>query len=108
MTESQQKAINNIKKSIPEFDFYNDSDNYEIKEWNIKELDFGGLVTVSVTTGLKNDEGTKAETYCRKHRYIFIGSRGGIQATGHYTLNGKRKDRKCKGLFDVMNRGYSN
>lgn len=70
MTTSQRITLNRF------IDFVTYTDNYEVKELEVK--DSYGDAYVSVTMGIKNDEGTMAELLCRDTYIFFIGRRGGI------------------------------
>ena len=70
MTASQCTALNRF------LDFALYTDSYEVKELEVK--DSYGDAYVTVTTGVKNDEGTMAEVLCRDTYIFFIGRRGGI------------------------------
>ena len=100
MTKAQEIVIRKIEKELPRFDFYN-SENYEIKKFEIKETDYGP-VWVSITTGLKGDKGTYA-MLCRKHRFFQIGKRGGIK---NFQYDGK--NRGSVTLFKLLNECYTN
>ena len=97
MTNAQLATIQRIKKDIPYFDFYG-SDNYEIKKFETKEFQY--FVSLTIETGLKDDEGTMAALLCRKHRHGFIGKRGGVSI-----VNEKGKVIRCS-VFDFMNEHY--
>lgn len=99
MTKAQEKTLNKIRNMIPDFDFYG-SDDYEVKEWIEYEPYLNGMFMVSFKTGMKNDEGTFASVFCRKHRMFWVGVRGGI-----YTLNSNQKMVSTT-IFDLMNKCY--
>lgn len=101
MTKAQEIVIRKIEKELPRFDFYN-SENYEIKKFEIEETDYGP-VWVSITTGRKNDEGTLACILCRKHRFFKVGKRGGIQ---NFQYDGKNKGSVT--IFKLLNECYTN
>ena len=82
MTNAQKDTLDQIKKEIPYFDFYDRPDLFEIKKWEVKETDYG-CVIVSFVTGPIGDDGTLASILCRKHRRFFIGTRGGVTAYKH-------------------------
>lgn len=86
MTVAQQRTLDEIKNRIEYFDFYGKPDQYEIKKFEVKELE-NGDVWVSFTTGMRDDEGTLGQVYCRKHRFTMIGKRGGL-----YVYEGKTTD----------------
>lgn len=77
MTE-QTKSMN--KHQLRSFGAFLDSalmgGHYEVKELEV--TDSYGAAYVSITTGLKDDEGTMAECLCRDTYLFFIGKRGGI------------------------------
>lgn len=76
MTKSQEKAIEKIRKLGEEL-FWGRADEYEFKEFDIKELNYG-TISLVVETGMKNDEGTLAAIFARDRAHLFIGKRGGI------------------------------
>lgn len=99
MTKAQERVIEKIKKDIPYFDFYGNPEGNEIKEFNVEEI-YGGIVMLSFTTGMKDDEGTLASVYCRKHRFTLIGKKGGLF---EYDDN---LNRISYSEFEFMNRRY--
>ena len=66
MTKSQEKAIERIRKLVEN----NLRNSQEIKMWEIKEHET--FVSVYVAYGLKNDEGTLAELFCRDKAHLFV------------------------------------
>jgi hypothetical protein len=76
MTKAQEKAVARIKYLAFEGMYGETADRYEFKKWEVNEHEF--FVEVITETGMKNDEGTMAEIYCRDHAQLFIGKRGGI------------------------------
>ena len=66
MTNAQKDTLDQIKKEIPYFDFYDRPALFEIKKWEVKETDYG-CVIVSFVTGPIGDDGTLASILCRKH-----------------------------------------
>ena len=104
MTPSQKKAVQAIRQEI--IDRHGYGDTKEFKKFEVKELDWGGKISVCTSYGLINDEGTMASIFCRDERYLFVGPRGGIELA-----NCKRKSKaKVTGLFDSINAiaGYGN
>lgn len=73
MTNAQVKTIEKIKKMANAY-IYND--DYELKQFDVKENDI--FVSVIVETGLKNDEGTLAAIIGRNRAHLYVGKRGGI------------------------------
>ena len=102
MTKAQEKTLNEIKRKIPYFDFYNRPEEYEIKEWKEWEPDCKGQFMVTFETGMKDDEGTYAAIFCRKRRCFWVGVRGGV-----YVMNSKYNIVSTT-VFDLMNHHYSN
>lgn len=100
MTEAQERTLNEIKKQIAYFDFYNNPDGYEIKEWTEYEPHENGSFMVTFTTGMKGDEGTLASCLCRKHRIFWVGVRGGLQV-----MNRKHHFVSVS-IFNLMNKHY--
>ncbi|MBQ7372420.1 MAG: hypothetical protein IJW67_11200 [Blautia sp.] len=95
MTHSQEITLETIKNYLPRFD--RTDDRYEIKEFEVKDTEYG--VYVYLVTGYKGDEGTIAEALCRKIRHFVIGKRGGIRSI----LGGKTKH---VSRFELLNRCY--
>ena len=54
------------------------SNEYEMKEEEIVELESGGIVSVLMETGMKEDEGTMAALICRERIHVFVGPKGGV------------------------------
>jgi hypothetical protein len=75
MTKAQIKAIENIRKLAETL--HDDMSKYEIKEWEISENEY--FVSLVVSVGMKDDEGTMAACFCRDEAQLFIGKRGGIK-----------------------------
>lgn len=78
MTKQQELQVARIKKLTETYYSEKYRDNYEIKEWEVKETDYGKVI-VRVEMGLKNDEGTLASIIGRDYTMIFIGVRGGME-----------------------------
>lgn len=107
MTKKQEKALELIEKEVPEFDFHK-PENYEIKKWEVKELEYAETIMLCLETGLKGDEDTMAR-FSRKYRCILIGPRGDIYAFKYGCGIGQNKSKgngKYRGIFEVMNYGY--
>lgn len=102
LTRKQEMTISKFLEKLPGFDFY--GDDYEIKELDIKLHCFenrrNNKVSISVITGLKNDENTYASVFARKRRLFWIGINGGIQ------IIGKNFKFKNISLFDLLNKYY--
>lgn len=103
MTNAQRDTLDQIKKEIPRFDFHDRPDLFEIKTWEVKETDYG-CVIVNVVTGPIGDEGTLACVLCRRHRRLFIGTRGGV-TTSKYNKKLKRVI-EIKGFSRCMIEGW--
>jgi hypothetical protein len=71
MTKHQERSIQKIKDEAP--------DRYEWKVFEKKEV-HGGVVMVTAVYGMPDDEGTLAQTFCRKTGIFLIGTRGGMRA----------------------------
>lgn len=99
MNTAQSKAIARIRK-LAENLFGSQSEKYEIKEWRLIENEY--FISVIVEVGLKGDEGTLAEVFCRDRAHLFIGKRGGIT----YPVSKKMKDGSYK-HYDKRFKGYS-
>ena len=82
MTNSQVEALYKIRGLVDK----EITDKKEIKVWEIDENKY--FVSLVVEYGLKNDEGTMAELYCRDRAHLFIGKRGGVT----YPVSKKLKD----------------
>lgn len=72
MTKQQASAIEQIKKYVLKNDCCNNSPDYEIKRFEVKETEFGTVWVSSVAGGV-NGGGTV-------ERHIAIGKRGGVKA----------------------------
>ena len=75
MTKNQEKRVEEIKSEAERQLFYN-PDEYEFKEFTVKEL--GHSVSVVFEVGRKGDEGTMASIFGRDHGQLFIGKNGGL------------------------------
>lgn len=88
MTAAQERALKRIQKLV-ENEFY--SDDYEIKEWDVKENEY--FVSLVVEYGMKNDEGTYAEIFARNRAHLYIGKKGGVSYPVNKILkNGNHKN----------------
>ena len=92
-TKAQDKAIAKIERLAKELCW--NPDKYEIKKFEVTEGEY--FVNVIVETGMKDDEGTLAEVFCRDRAQLFVGKRGGITypvskqtKDGHYKHYTKR------------------
>lgn len=101
MTKAQEKTLNEIKNRIPYFDFYDSPDKYELKEWKEWEPNRDGSFMVTFVTGMKDDSGTLAAVFCRKHRTFWVGVRGGVRV-----MNENFKFVRTT-VFDLMNKHYT-
>ena len=117
LTPAQVRTLDAIRAQIPRFDYYGHPDDYEIKQFELSQADpdpvlaelmqSAGMrprrpdVFLHVVTGMVNDAGTMAEYFCRKHRHLCIGPRGGISSSP-ITRNGF----KPVSLFDALNSEY--
>lgn len=89
MTRSQEKAIARIR-ALAEKHAEGCFREGELKKWKIDENEY--FVAVYVEIGMKNDEGTLAEVFCRDAAHLFVGKRGGITYPVSKTYkNGKYK-----------------
>ena len=75
LTKAQEKAISNIKK-LAEKVHERHADKYEIKRFDVDTNEYFADVVVEI--GMKDDEGTMAEVFCRECAQLFVGPRGGI------------------------------
>lgn len=66
---------------------------YEVKEWDI-EASHNGSLWLRIVSGMKGDEGTMAEVFCRTRLSCRIGKRGGLRA---YVSGKKGSTRTLKG-----------
>lgn len=89
MTREQGRAVEYLRDQIIRHDGHSDND-YEYKRFDVRDVEPGGhYVFVVSEVGLKGDEGTLASIYCRTHRHISIGPRGGLTL-----LNAKHKSKR--------------
>ena len=77
MTRQQERKINLIRDYMNNY-MGKHSDAYEMKEEEIVDLGVGGIVSVVMETGMKEDEGTMAAVLCRNRIHVFIGPKGGV------------------------------
>lgn len=117
LTPAQAGKLDALRARLPEFDFYGSPDRYEIKKLEISQAEpdpeLAALcasvgirvrhpdIFVSIVTGMKDDDGTLAEIYCRKYRHLKIGPRGGMESSP-ITRTGFRP----VSLFDALNSEY--
>lgn len=99
MTNSQKKALNNIKRLAEEHmnSCFKDG---ELKQWDVEENEY--FVSVVVEIGGKNDEGTLAEVFCRDRAHLFIGKHGGVR----YPVSKQLKNGTWK-HYEKVFEGYS-
>lgn len=76
MNKKQSKVIELLKEAILKNNTYDQNNPAEIKKCEINDGEF--FVSLFITVGRPNDEGTMAEILCRESRQIFIGKRGGV------------------------------
>ena len=100
ITPLQKKAIDNIRKLAEDLHTGRNADKYEIKTFEVEENKYS--VSVYVVVGLKEDEGTLAEVFCRDTALLFIGPRGGIR----YPVSKQMKDGSWKHYYKTF-KGYS-
>lgn len=119
LTPAQARTLDEIRSRLPYFDFYGRPDDYEIKKLELSQAEPDpeiialraslGMRTrmpdvfVAIITGMKNDDGTMAEIYCRKRRFLKIGPRGGIESSPI-----SRKGFRPVSLFTLLNSEYWN
>ena len=99
MNKAQSKAIEKIRK-LAETIHGHLADKYEIKKWQLEE--FETFVSVIVVVGMKGDEGTMAEIFCRERAHLFIGKRGGIT----YPVSKEQRNGEWK-HYEKRFEGYS-
>lgn len=76
MTKQQERQIEMIKNQALNF-MGKYSENYEIKQFEVRESDYS--LSLYVEVGLKGDEETLAAIYGRNSTMVFIGARGKLQ-----------------------------
>ena len=117
LTSAQVRTLDALRANLPKFDYYGHPEDYEIKRFELSQaepdpalaelMQAVGMrprkpdVFVLITTGMIDDAGTMAEFYCRKHRHLKIGPRGGIESS---PIN--RKGFRPVSLFDALNTEY--
>lgn len=98
MTKMQEKRVKQIKENWTQLCHgIKYAEKYEIKEWEVEELKY--FVSLIIEVGLKNDEGTMAQVYCRKRCHIFI-YKGGRMT---YPISHKKKDGSWKFYYKELN-----
>jgi len=76
MTKSQERAIARIKRMCEDTLFYGGPEEYEFKKWDVDENEY--FVSLVFETGMKGDEYTMAEVFCRNRAQLFIYPRGRV------------------------------
>jgi hypothetical protein len=77
----------------------------EVKSWEV-HASYAGSVWVSVVVGMRGDEGTAAEVYCRDRIFCRVGKRGGLSAFVRNKTTGKHvKVTGRKVLWQAVERG---
>ena len=77
MTKQQERKIELIRNYMKNY-HGKYSDNYELKEDEVQDIGAGGIISVVLEVGLKEDEGTMAAILCRDRIHVFVGPRGGV------------------------------
>jgi hypothetical protein len=101
MTKMQEKTVEKIRVYILKYDCYGNSSNYELKRFDVKQIELG-LVRVYSIVGCKNDEESILRFISRTRRKIIIGPRGGV--TANVFIKGKFK--VFRGWTKAMLLGY--
>lgn len=88
----QRRAIETIRDGVVRRHYGEEyADKHELKEFDVilSSASFEGdteptraTLLVSLTTGLKGDEGTMARLFCRRHLTIVVGERGAVRVLG--------------------------
>lgn len=100
ITPLQEKTIRNIRKMAENLHSSRYADKYEIKTFEVEDCKY--FVSLVVEVGMKDDEGTLAEVFCRDRAHLFIGPRGGIR----YPVSKQMKDGSWK-HYDKPFKGHS-
>lgn len=114
VTSSQRAALAAIWQAVPRYDFYGRPEDYEIKEFTVSIPEANPAIValcgdkprtiyLDITTGRKNDAGTMAAVFGRKHRLLSIGPRGGLASAS--IKPGRSGFRRCS-FFEAMNTQY--
>jgi hypothetical protein len=91
VTEAQARAIDRCFRAIFPDHRVGAVDEYEIKSWTVEVFAGRGNIWLTITGGLKGDEGTAAQYFCRKRLSCRIGKRGGLWAhNGGKRLTGRK------------------
>lgn len=77
MTRQQERKIEIIRKYMNNY-YGKHSDQYEEKQFELTDLEVGGIVALNMTMGMKGDEGTMAAVMCRDSIHVFVGPKGGV------------------------------
>ena len=75
---AQQKTVDSIRANGITSIYRTYADKYEYKKFEVKPN--GSELSVVITIGRINDEGTMAETYARDKWHLFISKRGAVTA----------------------------
>lgn len=98
LAAKQQEAVDFIRNRILDAKYGHTKGSYEIKKFEVRQLDDCRRVFLVVETGLKGDEETFASILGRDYRHIMIGTSGGVEL-----LNPKKKGRTInRGMFHVL------
>jgi len=102
MTKAQAKTVERIKERITQSDCLDNSDAYELKQFEVREK--YGLVWVYSVAGRKGDENAIFRDFRRIRRKIAIGPLGGM--TAYVTDDMKMKNKTFRGWNKAMISGY--
>ena len=102
MTKAQAKTVERIKERITQYDCFDNSDAYELKQFEVREKH--GLVWVYSVAGRKCDENAIFRDFRRIRRKIAIGPLGGV--TAYVADNTKMKIKIFRGWNKAMINGY--
>lgn len=91
MTNKQVQMINRLRQGLEVFNF--GKGEYEIKEYEVEEVEGTEIISFYAIVGMKNDEGTLAARFCRYVVHVFVGKRGGC------SYYGKGRTRKQFNIF---------
>lgn len=98
ITAKQQARIDAFHERILDAKYGHTKASYEIKVFEVNQLDDCPLVFLTIETGRIGDEGTMASCLCRDRRLIAIGVNGGCRL-----LNPKRKGKTInKGMWHCL------
>jgi hypothetical protein len=96
----QQATLDFVIAGVLRKNNHGQEDRVEVKHLSMQHA-WSGTFFVSLTVGMKGDEGTMAQAFCRDHRHLWIGKNGGVELLNPRGAKGQRL-RKLSGLRNAV------